>query len=73
MTSHELAKILESAPDLPIVLSVYGHEYSSVHHRQSHGPLRVMVGQNNYGVTCVWLVATAGEISKHLSTLAVDE
>ena len=56
MTVKELIKELEAMPqDLPVALEVYGHTYSSVDNKLSHGPLAVYVGENNYNNPHVFL------------------
>jgi len=39
VTSHELARLLLTLPDLPVATSAHGHVYSEEMHRSSHGPL----------------------------------
>lgn len=47
MTSHKLAKLLSTLPDLPIAVSAHGHHYSSQTDKMSHGPL--MIGRGSLG------------------------
>jgi hypothetical protein len=45
MTSHELANLLLTLPDLTIGLSCSGSNYSSEGHKKSHGTLMVAKGK----------------------------
>lgn len=41
VTSHEIARLLLSLPDLPIATHAHGHTYSCGSDWFTHGPLRV--------------------------------
>jgi hypothetical protein len=41
MTTHELARLLLSYPDLPVAITAMGHTYSEEMHRGSRGPLEI--------------------------------
>ena len=49
MNSHELAKVLLEAPDLPVALHVNNHTYITIADRVTHGPLRVGVLESYAG------------------------
>lgn len=41
MSSHDLARLLLTLPDLPVATHANNHSYCSYGDRDSHGPLRV--------------------------------
>lgn len=41
MTSHDLARLLLTLPDLHVALHVHGHTYMSELNDRTHGPVRV--------------------------------
>jgi hypothetical protein len=41
MTSHELANLLLTLPDLPVATHAHNHTYMSAADSRSHGPLKV--------------------------------
>ena len=49
ITSHELAMKLLESPDLPIILVVNGHDYSSYSGRISHGEIKLAQKVLRYG------------------------
>ncbi len=53
MTSHELARLLLTGPDLPVATHANNHTYNSEDHSDSHGKLKVDVYVSNYGTKSV--------------------
>lgn len=48
MKAHELAELLLTMPNLDVILRVHGHDYSTVHDRNSHGPLEIGLSSVSY-------------------------
>ena len=48
MTSHELANLLLSFPDMAVATHAHGHTYHSVRDRTSHGALKIAVVETGW-------------------------
>jgi len=59
MTSHELARVLLSNPDLPVATHAHNHTYMSGIHARTHGALKVGILETYGGQHVV-----IGDISK---------
>ena len=49
MTTHELARLLLTQPDLPVAVTCMGHYYAVGADRTSHGPLQVACAMSYTG------------------------
>jgi len=65
MTSHELANLLLSFPDMPVATHAHGHTYHSVDHRTSHGPLKVVTATLGFASNPPTMVI--GDVFEHVS------
>lgn len=49
MKSHDLARMLLDAPDLPIAFAAMGHMYASDCHLKTHGPIGIGIVETRFG------------------------
>jgi len=67
MTSHELANMLLSFPDMPVATHAHGHTYHSVNHRTSHGPLKVVAATLGFASNPPTMVI--GDVFEHIDSI----